>query len=105
MGKVAEIHYSSPRNSGGQQRTAQAETFLRELLDGLDLDTLRRVEAVMYSGRGDGSPVALRPELAENHPTKDDVVRTIIEKLPNLDDYLERGLDRAKAEGIDLDTF
>lgn len=89
----------------GSADKAQAEDFLRKLLDGLDLETLRRVEAVMYSGRGDGSPVEVRPVLAVNHPTKDDVVRTIIEKLPNLDDYLERGLDRAKAEGIDLDTF
>lgn len=105
MGKVAKIIAQVQAILVGSSETAQAEAFLRELLDGLDLDTLRRVEAVMYSGRGDGSPVELPPELAENHPTKDDVVRTIIEKLPNLDDYLERGLDRANAEGIDLDTF
>jgi len=105
MGKVAEIINQVHAILAGSGETAQAETFLRELLDGLDLDTLRRVEAVMYSGRGDGSPVALRPELIENHPTKDDVVRTIIEKLPNIDVYLEKGLDLASAEGIDLDTF
>ena len=105
MGKVAEIINQVHAILAGSSETAQAETFLRELLDGLDLDTLRRVEAVMYSGRGDGSPAALRPELTENHPTKDDVVRTIIEKLSNIDVYLERGLDLANAEGIDLDTF
>ncbi len=105
MGKVAEIIARVQAILVGSSGTAQAEAFLRELLDGLDLDTLRRVEAVMYSGRGDGSPVALRPELTENHPTKDDVIEAIIEKLSNLDDYLERGLDIAKAEGINLDTF
>ena len=105
MHKVADILNHVHAILVGSNDADQAETFLRNLLDGLDLDTLRRLEAVIYSGRGDGSPVELRPVLAVNHPTKDDVVRTIIEKLPNLYDYLERGLDRANAEGIDLDTF
>jgi hypothetical protein len=89
----------------GSTDRAQAETLLREVLDRLDTESLRRVEAVMYSGRGDDSAVELLPVLAENHATRDDVIRTIIEMLPNLDQYLERGLDRAKAEGIDVDTF
>jgi hypothetical protein len=89
----------------GANETTEADTFIRELLEGVDLETLRRVEALMYSGRGDGSAVELRSLITQNHPTKEDVVRAITEKRSNLDLYFERGIDLAKAEGINLDTF
>jgi hypothetical protein len=71
----------------------------------LDLNTLRRIEALMYSGRGDGTAIELRQQLAESHPLKEDVVRTIMEKRVSFDPYFDRGLDRAREDGLDLDTF
>jgi hypothetical protein len=59
----------------------------------------------MYSGRDDGSAIELREQLADSHSSKEDVVRTIMEKRVSFDPYFDRGLDRAKADGIDLDTF
>ncbi len=81
------------------------ERVLERFLDSLDMDTLRRIEALMYSGRDDQSAPALKRELKLPHETKEDVVRTIIEKQMNLDVYLDRGLDRARRDGIDLDSF
>lgn len=78
---------------------------LERFLNLLDMDTLRRIEALMYSGRDNESAVGLKRELKLPHETKGDVVRTIMEKQMNLDVYLDRGLDRARRDGIDLDSF
>lgn len=59
----------------------------------------------MYSGRGDGSADELRKQPAASHQSKEDVVRTIVEKRVSFDPYFDRGLDRAKVDGLDLDTF
>lgn len=82
-----------------------AALTLEKFLAGLGVEDLRRIEALMYSGRGDGSASDLRQQLAENRSSKEDVVRTIMEKRASFDPYFDRGLDRAKADGIDLDTF
>lgn len=89
----------------GSDDAKQAHRLIRNLLDSLNLATLRRIEAVMYSGRGDGSAVELRRVLTRNHPTKQDVIRAITEKQSNFSDYFERGIGRAKADGINLDSF
>ena len=82
-----------------------AALTLETFLAGLGVEDLRRIEALMYSGRGDGSASDLRQQLAENRSSKEEVVRTIMEKRVSFDPYFDRGLDRAKADGIDLDTF
>jgi hypothetical protein len=85
--------------------TNDGEVRLEEYLNSFDLETLRRIQAVMYSGR-DGVPaVDEREVLRETTGTKEDVVRTIMEKRVSFNPYFDRGLDRAKADGIDLDTF
>jgi hypothetical protein len=99
------IRHGDPKEIARRQAINAAEVELEEYLDSLDLDTLRRIEALMYSGRGDGSAVELRQQLAKSHPSKEDVVRTIMEKRVSFDPYFDRGLNRAKADGIDLDSF
>lgn len=84
---------------------SDAAKTLDKYLNGFGLETLRRVEAVMYSGRGDGSAVELRELLAQSHPSKEDIIRAIMEKRSNFDLYFDKGFDRAKADGIDLDSF
>ena len=99
------LDYFDPKTRGRLQAVNAADVELDKLLNSLELDTLRRIEAVMYSGRGDGLAVELRSQLADSHPSKEDVVRTIIEKRVCFDPYFDRGIDRAKADGLDLDTF
>lgn len=71
----------------------------------MDEETVRSIEAVMYSGRNGSLAVDERNYLRLNNPSKEDVVRTIMEKRVSFDPYFDQGLDRAKADGIDLDTF
>jgi hypothetical protein len=99
------IRYGDPKTQARIRDTNEAEVELEEFLNGFGLETLRRIEALMYSGRGDGSAVELRGQLALNHETKEDIVRTILEKRVSFDAYFDRGIDRAKADGLDLDTF
>jgi hypothetical protein len=83
-----------------------AEDEMEEYLNTLDIEVLRRIQAVMYSGRqGAAAAVDERDVLRANSPTTEDVVRTIMEKRMNFDVYFDRGLERAEAEGVDLDTF
>jgi hypothetical protein len=79
--------------------------MLEKLLNCVNLETLRRIEALMYSGRGDGTAVELRRQLASNHESKEDDVRTSLEKRMNLDTCFDRGPDRAKTDGLNLDSI
>jgi hypothetical protein len=97
--------YGGPKTVVRRQATNSAEVELEDYLNTLDIGALRRIEAVMYSGRGDGSAVELLDQLAVSHPSKEDVVRTIMEKRVSFDPYFDRGLDQAKVDGLDLDTF
>jgi hypothetical protein len=78
---------------------------LERFLASLDLTTLRRLEALMYSGRDDQPAVQLKEHLKVPHETKEAVVRTISEKRMNLSVYFDRGLDRARRDGIDIESF
>ena len=78
---------------------------LTQFLNSLELETLRRIEAIMYSGRDNEPATTLKEQLKLPHETKKDVVRTITEKRMNLDVYFDRGLDRARRDGIDIESF
>ena len=98
--------YFDPKAVERRYATNTAEMDLERYLNGFDVEILRRIEAVMYSGRTGGAPaIDERDALRVNNPTKEDVIRTIIEKRVAFDAYFDRGVARAKAEGIDLDTF
>jgi len=99
------MDYFDPKSIARRQETNAGDVKLAEYLNGLDVETLRRIEALMYSGRNGTPAIAERDDLRKNQPTMDDVVRTIMEKRVSFDAYFDRGLDRAKADGIDLDTF
>jgi hypothetical protein len=100
------MDYFDPKSVARRQETNAAKVEMEKYLNTSDTETLRRVEAVMYSGRSGGAAaVDERDVLRENNPRKEDVVRTIIEKRMNFDVYFDRGLDRAKADGIDVDSF
>ena len=73
-------------------------------MNSIDFDNLRRIEAIMYSGRPNQES-ARDEKLNLPAQSKEDVVRTIVEKCRNLDVYFDRGLDRARSEGLDLDSF
>ena len=99
------IRHGDPKAQARAHAKNEAEDQMEKYLDAIDLETLRRVQAIMYSGRENQPAVEIRQELASNTEAKDGVVRTIIEKRGSLDLYFDRGLDQAKAAGIDLDSF
>ena len=99
------MNYFDPKSIARRQETNSEDVKLAQYLNGFDIETLRRIEALMYSGRNGTPTIDERDDLRKTHPTKDDVVRTIMEKRVSFDAYFDRGLDRAKADGIDLDTF
>ena len=99
------IRHGDPKVRARDEVENRAETEIKAVLDGLDLDTLHRIEALMYSGRGDGSAVELRRQIAADRQSREDAVRTLLEKRASFDMYFDRGLTGAKADGIDLDTF
>jgi hypothetical protein len=71
---------------------------LEEFLDLLELQTLERLPALMYSGRpGEGSAEAMKKELEGD--SKEGIVRTIAEKQMNPGTYFSTALERAHAEG------
>jgi hypothetical protein len=79
------IRHGDPKEIARRQAINAAEVELEEYLDSLDTDTVRRIEALMYSGRGDGPAVELRDQLSTNRHTKEDIVRTIMEKRVSFD--------------------
>lgn len=99
------VDYFDPKAVEIRYATNTAEVAMEEYLTSLDEETVRRIEAVMYSGRNGTLAVDERNDLRVNNPTKEDVVRTIIEKRLNFDGYFDRGLERARADGIDVDSF
>ena len=68
---------------------------LNTLLDSFDLETLHRMIAVMYVGRGDRDDFnSMLNECQGTFPKKAHVISQMMEKAP-LDKYLEQGLARS----------
>ena len=100
------VEISDPKARERRYATNSAAEQMEEYLNTLDIEVLRRVQAVMYSGRqGADAAIDERDTLRTTCSTKEDVVRTIIEKRVSFDPYFDRGLDRAMEDGIDLDSF
>lgn len=67
---------------------------------------LRNLEALVYFGRGDEDDILwLHQHLRSVGPTREDVERTIVEKIPALSRYLQNTLSRAEKLGIDIENM
>jgi hypothetical protein len=102
---------------------------LLKFLKSLDTETIRRLHALMYSGREYHPMLDVAAPDSESEPeiesesedessesapefkkyfledSREDMIRTIAEKRPTLRNYFDRALIRASEEGVDLDTF
>jgi len=97
---------SSPEGLAYLADVNKADQVLAAFLRTLSDDTLQRLQALMYSGRqGDTSAPANKAEFLARNQTKEEIVRTICEKRPALDAYFTTALQRAKAEGFDIENF
>jgi|SRR5579862_1231961 len=77
---------------------------LKTYLSGLADETVLKLQTLMHFGRGDSPDLHwLHGHLKERTPTKDDAVRTMMEKAA-LRDYLARGLQLATESGTDLEA-
>jgi hypothetical protein len=81
------------------------EESLKHLLQSMDLGTLQRLQALMYSGRDGQSAPFIKQDFLSRYETKEDIVSTIMEKRMSLQLYLDRGLEQARKEGVDIDSF
>lgn len=83
------------------QRCPEEEALV-VYLKSLQPAQLRKIEILMYHGRGDGSI----PELVKDLHRDSHEITTwvIVEKLLALPEYLRKGLASAKAQAIDLDV-
>jgi hypothetical protein len=77
---------------------------LRDFLDSLDVEMLKRLQALMYSGRPN-EPDAKFLKQRLGTEAKEDIVRTMMEKRPSLPTYFWKALDRARREGLDIEKF
>lgn len=86
------------------QATQLLDRKLKTYLNTLPEEQLRKLETLMYFGRGEVDDIPyLHEHLKTTSKTKDDVIRTIREKIKALPDYLTNALRRADESGIDID--
>lgn len=83
------------------------EKELEETLMACDQESLLKVEALMYYGRdNDGSTFTQKLEyLREHYDSKAMIVRTMLEKLPALTRYLQKGEAKLRESGMSVDTI
>ena len=79
------------------------ESYLNEL----DLDTLLWLETVMYYGRRDDNSdiYELHQNFSNMKETKDEIVRTILEKRGAFPNYFNQAINRLEEQNIDVDTL
>lgn len=78
---------------------------LEILLNSLELETLERLQALMYSGRDRDSAIGLKKYFRDRDEDKEEIVRTICEKRMNLATYFRDGLKLAQEHNLNIDKF
>jgi hypothetical protein len=91
---------ASPQPTGGAH---DADRSLRDHLLRLPEADLRKVEVLMYAGRGEGAVLELARTLARD--THEMTVKVVTDKVRVLAEYLRAGLGVALEERIDLDAI
>jgi hypothetical protein len=81
------------------------ENRLEAYLEGLDYDTLLKLETLMYFGRGDGDLKHLRSYLADRKDSKEEIISTIVEKCSAYPSYFRAALNKLKQDGTDADRI
>jgi SpoVK/Ycf46/Vps4 family AAA+-type ATPase len=81
------------------------EDQIGEYLNGLDYDTLLKLEALMYFGRDGGTLKDHEQYFKELEDSKDEIIRTIVEKRAAYPKYFERAISRQKEAGIDINNI
>jgi hypothetical protein len=74
---------------------------IQETLERLSEETLRKLLSVMYAGRDHDNDIsAIHRAMLRNKPTREDVIRTLLEK-PGLAHYLVNGWETLLNSGLD----
>jgi hypothetical protein len=78
---------------------------LKSYLESLSEENLRMLETLMYFGRGDDDNFfRLHAYLRPVGPARKDVERTLLGKIPALEDYLTKALKKAEKLGLDIEN-
>ena len=91
----------------GESEEGQRLDAVTKHLQSLPMETLLKLQLLMYFGRGDDPDIyALFEYLSDPAVTPDaaDVIRTLATKRP-LAEYLSRGVQALDKAGIDLETL
>lgn len=90
---------------GGTADLEVARAAMQTILNEMPEDDIRRIHALMYSGRDGDDAKAVKEHFHGRAETLADLRRTILEKIIALGLYLTKGLERAEADGLDIGNF
>ena len=103
-GVEGTISIKSPKLKHLSQATKLLDRKLLSYLKSLPEEKLRKLETLMYYGRGEVDDIPyLHEHLKTTSHTKDDVIRTIREKIRVLPEYLKNAIRRARESNIDIE--
>lgn len=83
-------------------------TAVRELesyLTTLDLSSLLSLEAILYYGRDGGDLIELQSNLLDKFQSKEDTIRTLVEKRGTYSLDFNNALNEFENQNIDIDTL
>lgn len=102
---TAEGFFVGERKAEGYfEATEFLDRKIKLYLESLPETELRKLQTLVYFGRGDDDDIfSLHEHLTSVSPTREDVIRTVVEKAPALSTYLLTALRRVERSGIDID--
>ena len=80
---------------------SKSKAYLNEL----DHGTLLKIETLMYFGRDGGDLKSVGSYLADLDDSKEEIIRTIVEKRGAYPIYFQKALDNLKKQGIDVESI
>lgn len=99
------LEYFDDKTQARLRETNVAVVVLEAYLETLEIEQLRRIHALMYSGRDGESPSIVKRDFEQRGEGEAELVRTIVEKRLALGTYLPKGILNAQLLGIDVETF
>ena len=78
---------------------------IEEYLEKLDDDVVLKLETLMYFGRDNDDFDNVKEYLANLNESKEDIIRTIVEKRGAYPVYFQRAIEKLREQGVDIKTL
>ena len=99
------LDLSNPKQVKAQLEIGGKVTALKDYLEELSLETLKNLAAIMYAGRNNTNFHSEKENLTRKGSSEKDFLKAIAEKSATLPSYFEKGIDKCRADGIDIDNI